>query len=126
MDLIYMFPEGMAAKRNLEKFLRQKSSPLDEVLGTDRWRPAAEKYVAEPLDWQAEWEKLGRPLVGILTDQLRGIGYQHVHLGFEIISVRNRNNTPLYYIIFASKHSLGHKLWQAISHQDPTGQLSFF
>ena len=38
MDLIYVFPEGMAAKRNLERFLRRATSPLDQALGTDAWR----------------------------------------------------------------------------------------
>jgi len=38
MDLIYIFPEGMAAKRNVDRFLPQSNSKLDEVLGTRTWR----------------------------------------------------------------------------------------
>jgi hypothetical protein len=38
MDLIDLLPEGMAAKRNLEKFLPQSVSQLDEALCFREWR----------------------------------------------------------------------------------------
>lgn len=124
MDLIYVFPEGMAAKRNLEKFLRRADSPLDQALGTDTWRGLVRGRMLDPADPEAQWEQVGRPLVDILRQQLVTLGYQDIRLGSEIIGVRNRRNVPLYYLVFASKHSLGHKFWKAISRYDPKGQAS--
>ena len=35
---VYIFPEGMDAKRNLTRFLAQSERPLDRTLGTRSWR----------------------------------------------------------------------------------------
>jgi hypothetical protein len=122
MDLIYVFLEGMAAKRNLEKFLRRADSPLDQALGTDAWRGLVRGRMLDPADPEAQWEQVGRPLVDILRQPLVMLGYQDIRLGSEIIGVRNRRNAPLYYLVFASKHSLGHRFWKAISRYDKSGQ----
>lgn len=122
MDLIYMFPEGMAAKRNFQRFLQQEHSALDDVLGTRDWRATVAPHLRRTLDPQAYWDQVGRPLVQTLQNQLAGLGYQSIHLGSEIIAVRNRTNVPLYYLVFASKHALGHRFWHAISSYDPVGQ----
>lgn len=122
MDLIYLFPEGMAAKRNLQKFIGQEHSPLDEVLGTRAWRDTVAPHLRHELDPEAYWNRVGRPLVGTLRDQLADLGYESIRLGSEILAVRNRKNVPLYYLVFASKHALGHRFWHAISSADPAGQ----
>lgn len=124
MDLIYVFPEGMAAKRNLERFLRRPESRLDRALGTDAWRGVVRGRMLDPADPEAQWEQVGRPLVDILREQLVTLDYQDIRLGSEIIGVRNRRNVPLYYLVFASKNPLGHRFWQAISRYDPSGQAS--
>jgi hypothetical protein len=122
MDLIYIFPEGMAAKRNLERFLRRPESRLDRALGSDAWRGVVRGRMLDPADPEAQWEQVGRPLVDILREQLVTLGYQDIRLGSEIIGVRNRRNVPLYYLVFASKNPLGHRFWQAISRYDASGQ----
>lgn len=107
IDLIYLFPEGMAVKRNLEKFLDQPNSMLDEVLGTDAWRSRALGRRGLPeLPEEEHWEEVVRPIVEIFRNQLGRLGYVEVKLGSEIV-VRNRRNVPLYYLVFASKHPLG-------------------
>ena len=123
LDLIYLFPEGMAVKRNLETFLGQAISPLDDVLGTDEWRlrALARRSIPE-LAEEEHWEEVGRPIAEIFRKQLQALGYVEVKLGSEIV-VRNRKNVPLYYLIFASKHPLGHNLWDAIRKIGPTGQI---
>jgi three-Cys-motif partner protein len=125
MDLIYIFPEGMAAKRNVDKFLPQSNSRLDEALGTRAWRDrvAAGMSVAGLADPQAQWENLGRPIVEVLREQLAVIGYADVKLGSEVL-IRNTKHVPLYYIVFASKHTLGTKFWNAIRRFDPVGQMT--
>ena len=124
MDLIYLFPEGMAAKRNLQTFLEQEHSALDDVLGTADWRTTVTPHLrrdADP-DPQAYWDHVGRPLVQTLQRQLGTLGYQSVHVGSEIVAVRNRTNVPLYYLVFASKHRLGHRLWKSVASWEPSGQ----
>lgn len=126
MDLIYVFPEGMAAKRNLDRFLRRSTSPLDHALGTDAWRVPIRQRMLDPADPEAQWEQVGRPLVELLRTQLAKLDYQDIRLGSEIIAVRNRQNVPLYYLVFASKHSRGHQFWKEISRYDRRGQGNLF
>jgi len=123
MDLIYVFPEGMAVKRNIEKFLEQRSSPLDELLGTTEWRPRAQARLSlpDPKDPDRHWDQAARPIVEILHRQLTSLGYMEVRLGSEIV-VRNRRNVPLYYLVFASKHPLGHRFWNDVRRIDRAGQ----
>ena len=125
LDLIYLFPEGMAIKRNLEKFLDQPTSQLDEILDSREWRPRVMARRSIPqLPEEEHWEEYGRPIVEIFRNQLRTLGYVDVKLGSEIV-VRNRKNVPLYYLVFASKHELGHQFWDAIRRISSTGQTGF-
>jgi len=124
IDLIYLFPEFMDVKRNLDTYLGQSRSPLDEVLGTSEWRSRvmARKGILQ-LPEEEHWEKYGRPIVELFREQLEKLDYVDVRLGSEIV-VRNRRNVPLYYLVFASKHELGHKFWDAIQRVSSTGQKS--
>jgi three-Cys-motif partner protein len=124
MDLIYLFPEGMAAKRNLEKFLPKSVSALDEVLGSREWRRRVPARLPDTdgVD-QNHWELVGRPIVEVLRQQLGRLGYREVSLGSEVLVRSTVRNLPLYYLVFASKHELGHKFWNAIRRTDPTGQI---
>ncbi len=124
VDLIYVFPEGMAVKRNLEKFLAEETSPLDEALGSSEWRARAriQLRLPDPANPDQHWEEMGRPIVEMFRHGLTGLGYQEVRLGSEIV-IKNTKNVPLYYLVFASKHRLGHTFWDAIRRIDPTGQL---
>lgn len=126
VDLIYVFPEGMAVKRNLEKFLGERTSPLDEVLGSSEWRARARIQLGlpDPHNPDQQWEEVGRPIVELLRQGLNGLGYQEIRLGSEIV-IKNTRNVPLYYLVFASKHHLGHTFWDAIRRVGPTGQVEF-
>jgi len=124
MDLIYLFPEGMAAKRNIAKFLKQDRSALDDTLGSRAWRrrvPTA--AVLARLD---QLEALHRPLVELLRSQLGTLGYQNVSLGEEILIRSVSRNLPLYYLVFASKDRLGHTFWNMIRKTDAAGQTELF
>jgi three-Cys-motif partner protein len=120
MDLIYLFPEGMCVKRNLTKFMKQKQSPLDRILGTDRWRDRVQ--LPEGPDPLRRWEAAVRPLVELLQEQIHGLGYEDVHGGSSVVEIRNKKNVPLYYLVFASKHPLGHKFWEKIGERHADGQ----
>jgi three-Cys-motif partner protein len=127
MDLIYLFPEGMSAKRNLEKFLPQEVSLLDEALGSRDWRrrvpaPLPSADAGDP----SAWDSVGRPIVEVLRQQLTTLGYREVSLGSEVLVRSTTRNLPLYYLVFASKHELGHRFWDAIRRNGPTGQMQLF
>jgi len=126
VDLIYLFPEGMDIKRNLDTYLGQSRSPLDEALGTDEWRPRAlARRGIQIVGEDQHWDEVGRPIVEVFRKQLRALDYVDVKLGSEIV-VRNRRNAPLYYLVFASKHELGHKFWDDIRKISSTGQIGWW
>jgi three-Cys-motif partner protein len=124
MDLIYLFPEGMCVKRNLTKFMKQQQSPLDTMLGTERWRNRVR--FPEGRDALQQWEAAGRPLVELFQEQLQSLGYVDVRGGSSIVEVRNKKNVPLYYLVFASKHPLGHDLWEKVCGIHADGQRHLF
>ena len=64
-----------------------------------------------------------RTLLDHYEAQLREIGYQHIA---DDRPVMNSNNTPLYHMIFGSKHELGVKLRDAVSRKTFTGQMELF
>lgn len=120
VDLIYLFPEGMDVKRNLETYLSQSKSPLDEVLGTKEWRSRVTRLIPE-LQEGEPWEEVTGPIVDIFRNQVLALGYADVKLRSQVV-VRNRKNVPLYYLVFASRHPLGQEFWNEISKISPTGQ----
>jgi len=110
VDLIITFPEGMAIKRNIKKFLEELHSPLDDVMGDKEWR----KF------------KLGREIIEYYRNKLTSLGYIETKLGDEIPIRSVQRNLPLYCLLFACKNPLGYKFWRDISKIDHTGQRSLF
>ena len=64
-----------------------------------------------------------RTLLDHYEGELRRIGYRHTA---DDRAVTNSNNTPLYHIIFGSKHELGKKLRDAVSRKTASGQFKMF
>lgn len=61
-----------------------------------------------------------RTLLDHYEGELRRIGY---HYTVDDRPVTNSNNTPLYHIVFGSKHELGKKLRDAVSGKTADGQI---
>lgn len=110
VDLIITFPEGMAIKRNLKKFLEQEHSLLDNVIGDREWRQF----------------KTGREIIGYFRKKLETLEYQEVKLGDEIPIRSTIKNLPLYCLLFASKHPVGYKFWKEVGKIEYTGQRRLF
>lgn len=110
VDLIITFPEGMAIKRNFQKFLEQSKSLLDDAVGDNGWRQF----------------NTGKEIIEYYRKKLGSLEYQEVKLGEEILIRSSTKKLPLYCLLFASKHQLGHKFWQAIGKIDHTGQRRLF
>lgn len=110
VDLIITFPEGMAIRRNFKQFLKKVHSLLDDMVGDREWR----QFMT------------GKEIIKYYRDKLSSLGYREVKLGEEIPIRSIEKNLPLYCLLFASKHPLGHKFWQDISKIDHTGQRKLF
>ena len=107
MDLIVHFPTG-DIKRNLGQY-RTTERWLDEALGTRRWR----ERQRDKRDVAA--------LVEVFSEQLQLLGYGESDVKHHP-SVRNDQGVPLYYLVYASKHDRGNRIWKSLLKQLPTGQ----
>jgi len=108
VDLIITFPEG-SIKRNIKKFMAEPHSPLDDVIGDSGWRQF----------------NTGREMIEYYRRKLASLSYQEVKLGDEIAIRSTDKNLPLYFLLFASKHRLGHWFWEQITRIDHRRQRRF-
>ena len=106
VDLIITFPDNMAISRNFSKFLTEETCPLDHFVGDRGWREC----------------KSAKEVTEYYKKKLISIGYQEILRGDEIPIRSIAKNLPLYTLLFASKHPLGHKFWKEISEINHTGQ----
>lgn len=107
MDLVIHFPTG-SMKRNWGQY-----EDYEELLGLPY------------KDWGVE---IRRPeditkLIPVLRRQLVALGYADDEVHINTPAIRNTTNVILYHLVFASKHSLGKKIWNSIT-QTQHGQRS--
>jgi hypothetical protein len=121
IDLIITFPEGMDIKRNLSKYMKQSHSILDDYIGDEDWRQLFPKDVKDIN--QLTSSHIEENLIGYYRKNLGKLGYEEIRSGDEILIRSSQKNLPLYYLLFASKHRLGHTFWNKISKISPTGQV---
>ena len=113
LDLLMLFAEDMDLQRNLALYL----GPPDNK--ADRYFPNGWREVA----WEAmphEGPALRRFYKGKLASQL---GYEHT-AEFDPV-IRNKKQSELYKLIFASKHKLGLKIWEKVNGPGTDPQLAF-
>ncbi len=106
MDLIVHFPTA-DIKRNLEQNDNTKAW-LTEALGTSSW-------VSE----LTSMTDVGR-LIDLFKKQLSTLGYGSQQVRSE--PIKNNQNLPLYYLVYASKSERGDAIWQSITRNKPSGQ----
>jgi len=109
VDLMMNLPIFMSLKRNLQKFRQMDHCKLDDAIGDTEWR----LYTTEG------------EIIQYYKRKLNKLGYKKVESGDEI-SIRTSANVPLYSLLFASKHPLGHKFWQEACKIDSSGQRQLF
>ncbi len=117
MDLIITFPEGMAIKRNLDQFLKQDDSLLDGFMGDKNWRKLYEDELSG-LDIHYRRKRF----IDLYREKLKGIGYKEIKSTDEILIKSSEKKLPLYYLLFASKSTLGLKFWSKVREIEPSGQ----
>jgi three-Cys-motif partner protein len=116
VDLLILFADALDVVRNFDRYATESNSNLDQVLGPDsNWREGYRQLARHD-------EPTLRVYFGnVYKEQLRK------HLGYRHFSekVMGATDMPLYRLLFASKHPLGLKFWQAASKKDRRGQGEF-
>lgn len=111
MDLAITFHVG-AIKRCAE----DAPEELDDFFGDCTWR---EEYRNMIMSGRREGSRV---LLNAYEQRIRGLGYEKRDIQ-DWVLVRGPKNIPLYYLIFASRHSLGKEFWDKISLKSPSGQI---
>jgi three-Cys-motif partner protein len=111
VDLLMTIHFGMGIQLNLPQYIKTEGEALTGFLGNSEWRKDVEGV--------ATFNQAGRLILDRYMAQLRTLDYLDTK-DREI--VRNDQNTPLYYIIMASRHKLGEKFWQEVTKIAPSGQ----
>lgn len=123
MDLIINYPQG-----GLNRYMRRavddvSDTRIDQFFGGREWREIYHQSRTESVS------PLHRQLIDLYKGRLKAIGYKEIReddeLGDEPL-MRNEKQAPLYRLIFASKHELGHDFWHAVTRRDVYGQKRLF
>ena len=124
MDLIINYPEG-----GLNRFLGRAvkstgQTSVDAFFGSREWRTTYQESQVQG-DSSPHWR-----LIEFYKSRLQALGYREVLRGDEVGDeplIRNiEKRAPLYRLLFASKHPLGHKFWHAVTRRDVHGQQLLF
>jgi len=124
MDLIIHYSQ-MGLNRNMSKDCRSgRQTVTDLFFGGSEWRIIYQKYQRK------EENFIHRQLMDHYKEKLLGLGYAEVfrddEVGDEPLIRNAERNAPLYRLLFASKHQLGHDFWQKVVRRDVYGQARFF
>ncbi len=120
MDLIINYPQG-GLNRSMSNLIDAPGQTgVDRFFGEIEWRRI---YRA----WQGKQTTLlHRQLMDFYKEKLHDLGYKEVlrddETGDEPLMRNAKKNAPLYRLLFASKHALGHNFWQKITRRDVHGQ----
>jgi three-Cys-motif partner protein len=120
MDLIIHYPQGGLSRYIPSAYKESGETAVDRFFGGTKWRDI---YAAS---LRASGRVPHRELIHHYRSNLQTLGYQNVVLDSETGSeplIRNsRRRAPLYRLIFASKHQLGHDFWREVTKRDVYGQ----
>lgn len=105
VDLLITF-HIVGMRRNADRPMRI----IDDFFGTPDWRPIVARQHLAASD-----------LLNVYRRQLEGIGYVFDETA-PAIAVKNSNDAPIYYLLFASKHRRGYDFWRKIVTEEETGQ----
>ena len=108
MDLLMTIQFGMGIRMNLPQYVKTEGRRLTAFLGNAGWREDVSSG------------GLARGVLSRYLHELRSIGYQTVRE--REIDIRNDQNLLLYFIVLASRHSLGAKFWREATQIEWSGQ----
>lgn len=121
MDLIFYYSQG-GITRNLENYDdSEKETSIDKFFGDRQWRV----IYRDGKNKGYNNGRIHRDLLDYFKSKLSKLGYVDVFEGdtnAEPLIRNTQKNAPMYRLIFASKHPLGHKFWNQINQKDVYGQ----
>ncbi|RLC69861.1 MAG: hypothetical protein DRI81_19900, partial [Chloroflexi bacterium] len=121
MDLIINYPQGGLNRYMPRAFETPGQTNVDDFFGDRAWR---EIY----RECQNRESLLGihRRLIDFYKESLQQLGYTVIRqvdqIGDEPLIRNVKRRAPLYRLLFASKHSLGHDFWHKVTRRDVHGQ----
>jgi three-Cys-motif partner protein len=100
-DLLINIQHGMGIKMNIHQYTpdADEQSALTRFLGNDSWKQISRHNARE----------FFRGVLEIYKKQLDRLGFKFV--GQEVL-IMNDQNTPLYLLLYASKHPKGKEFWE--------------
>jgi three-Cys-motif partner protein len=107
VDLLQTFHTG-SIKRSAHRVLRQ----VDNSVGGTDWRNQYQ---------QARRGEKSRVILDYFERSLAQLGYPRDNVDDRVL-MRNSRNTPMYHIVYASKHPRGKDFWEKVSAILPSGQ----
>ena len=125
MDLIINYPEGGLNRSMPRAFEAEDQTSADDFFGDCAWRKIYR-------DWLSQGKPVGlhRQLIDSYKARLQDLGYEEVlradQIGDEPLIRSVRRRAPLYRLLFASKHRLGHDFWHKVTRRDVHGQARLF
>jgi three-Cys-motif partner protein len=111
VDLLMTIQFGMGIQMNLPQYIKSEGDALTAFLGNSDWRKDTEQA--------ATVSQAGRRILDRYMAQLRTLDYLETK---DLELVRNDQNTPLYFVVMASRHELGKKFWREVTKIAPSGQ----
>lgn len=121
MDLIIHYSQN-GITRNLEQcYNSQEETIIDRFFGDDKWRGIFQQSTS--------LTKIHRQLIDYYKAKLQTLGYVDVRdaeTGGEPLIRNTKRNAPLYRLLFASKHKLGHDFWKSVTQKNVYGQQKLF
>jgi three-Cys-motif partner protein len=111
VDLLMTIQFGMGIKLNLPQYFKTEGDALTSFLGNSDWRKDVEEG--------GTFFEAGKRILDRYMKQLRTLDYLDTK---DRQMVRNDQNTPLYFVIMASRHKLGEKFWTEVTKISPSGQ----
>ena len=118
MDVIIHYPL-MGMHRYADRaFKTEAPTKVDVFFGGPEWRAVYDECHAGP--------DLHTRLLSLYKNSLGKLGYQEIieeqQAGYVPLIRNTRRNAPLYHLLFASKHPLGHDFWDKVTRRNVYGQ----
>jgi len=107
VDFLVLLAFGMDGKRNIQYYLKDNNTRIDDFLGSNEWRKKWSKAESEGVN-------LVKFLADEFTEKMVSLNYKSEAIN-NFISIRSdEKNLPLYYLGFYSRSSRGYDFWKKV------------
>lgn len=120
MDMVIHYSQS-GLTRNFDLcYVSEEETVIDRFFGDRNWRK-----IYSPWRHKSSKKGLHREIMDYYQEKLQTLGYVDIDSP-EPLMKTTQTNAPLYRLIFASKHKLGHKFWKQGTQVDMNGQGKLF